>query len=402
MAVVSKSQQVSNITSKYFSLTPTSKQLLNEFLQLEKYKHPEDPLIPSQEFMAKSIGRTIRSVSTSVRDLDNLDLIGKYSRGWKAIDPKNKFFRLKTCKYSLGNTLIKNMRQLAKKAPPNSIFLRKLFEQIPALKQIFWSFFLVTNLFFYSSNIKSNTQSLRREEITFFGQNNYETAKIYEDREILHTITLPVHTTGLFNHPGNVFTQPYPYNKVNLQAIASIRKWILKRGNIYPPLCTQSEYEKLSEEDQKVARYYLNGIKQNHSMYAYHKLLIKLNQSYKIRRYEMNAPLTPSQIKEIKNFPEFIIKQAREALRQNLDKKQNFQWIFDFCSKKLDMYNQSIKQTLKQNGYSTKGVTDQNNITIPVGNKPNSEGVNFMKNLIGEETYNKIQENIKFHNVARE
>jgi len=116
----------------------------------------------------------------------------------------------------------------------------------------------------------------------------------------------------------------------------------------------------------------------------------------------MNAPLTPSQIKEIKSFPEFIINQAREALRQNPDKKQNFQWIFDFCSKKLDMYNQSIKQTLKQNGYSTKGVTDQNNITIPVGNKPNSEGVNFMKNLIGEETYNKIQENIKFHNVARE
>ena len=320
-------------------------------------------VVPSQGWIAGKTDYSLRTTHGALKDLDQLKIIKKKSRGWRAVDVENKVFVSNTCAYSLDEGVVSDLKFIAKYDSSSTRLIKKIIEAIPAMHKLFMSFCVLSSLFLNNSYLRNTNKYIRREEITIFGQDNYEIAQIYKNKEILPTTTLTTHTSIVSvleeTHPGNIFYESYPYNKKYIEDLSHLKLNNLKRGNMDIRFCDKSQYAKLGYEDQKIAERYYNGRKTYGTVFDYEERLKALGKSKMIWKPPVNNnKLTNEQVDIIKSYAIEHIQYVKDKLKSYPENKNNFQWIHDILKSRHKMNSSQLKNLLKDNGFNHNHISN--------------------------------------------
>jgi len=322
-------QLASSVATFYTKFTKNQAKVINLIISMISRYQPQD-IVPSQGWIAKQIGCDLRTVNRAFAILNKFGIISKKGRGWRVCKKDN--FKSMTCEYSIGKSLSKDMEFIHTYLPRSGEHITKLLESIPALLKAFSFFVVLTSLAFNSKINIVSYMSQRSKEITIFGQSSYEISKIYEEKRISPTTTVPMPTSfvGIDKHPGNIYNaKHHHYHPNNIRELIHVGFLTRKREYV------RSFCDKNIGEDV------------------------------------VSTKFTPEQIKTIKSFPDVVIQEIKKELQLLPDKKSDFDWIYEQCISRCKMKNLPITNLLKKHEYthSARRSTDstRTNGMIPKG-----------------------------------
>jgi len=285
-----KKRETRSRAAFYTDLSKCQKNILSIIISLN-YKYKES--IPSQFWIAKELGCTIRTVNGALAKFHELGIIDKKNRGWKLVSPKSNLFKSKTCEYKCGKKLLADMKFIGKNSKKTDKHIVKLLDLIPALRHILWGFFLLTVLNLNIGYLNSNIKYIQRRNIVVYGQDNYETIKESRNLKKLPTFTLSVgkelNSVLPEVHPGNICYNKYNYTRYNIECIKKFYISAIKREGLDLRYCTEKDYKKLSYEDRIIASRYYSGRKIYGSVSAYEDFLRKKGLYNKLWRRGNNT-----------------------------------------------------------------------------------------------------------------
>jgi len=361
-----KQSESLSIIDKYINLSLLSRKTLNLVVSMN---HSCATVHPSQRWISDKVGCVRETSNIKLSELHGEGFIDKKDRGWGVIDNTSKFFRKKTCEYSLGESLKSDMDFLCKHLKNNQSIIFKLLRSLPALKPLLQTILTVLYFFFNSSSIKNKNNYIRREYVTILGQDNYNISQIYKTSNELPKITTSIPSDYIlpFEDPENIYVESYPYTKQNVRSIKMLYKKQTGGKEIDPRFCTQSQYKELSFEDKQIASHYFTGKRAYGSVYRYEESLIKRNLSGKVwKATNSDEKLTAEQIEIIKSFPNKVLQEIKSKLGETPCYKNNFQWICEHCitvCKANNMSDQELLKTrklLKDNGFNYDHLLSKN------------------------------------------
>ena len=372
--------------SFYTNMLHSRKGVLHTLLNLNlKYKE----VIPSQAWLADELDYTVRTINTAARELDELGIIDKKSRGWNVVDVKSNTYKSKTCSYLYGEKFVKDMEFISKNDTSSSRNLAKLFKAIPAIHSYFKTFFLLTLLFLNNSYSRSNNNYNTKKSVTFFGQDNHEIAEIYKNKEILPTTSVPTHASILSvleeTHPANIYQiqedSDYPYTPENRgEMLKDKLKYLDKKEH---QECKAEEPKKGKTEailaDKRIDLRYCSEVVYKFIKYKYKEIIhhyheARMSGKYScIDEYEKHlvyngrtdliynpsnvlTDLTDEEISIIKSFPEGTIEYVKIRLKAVPRNKNSFKWICDTMIAKCEKDNIDIKDLLEKHGFNNKHI----------------------------------------------
>ena len=288
-------QRAIQLAESYMDFTKNESRVFDTLIALTQNYNK---VIPSQTWVAKNCGCSLRTVGTTVRKLNRIGLIHLIPRGWSLVNVKKGIYKSKTNEYKLSKYFMKTLKFINKVLPKNHPSIIELMKKFPAIKSILFAICLLTNLILNNEYLISSNMYIQRDRTCVFGQDNFEIAKIYKSKKILPTITLSVPGYKLEESvDGNTYYEDYPYTKYNNELIRKHFRSPKKRNLIDLRNCTEATHKTLSFEDQKISSDYCTGKRQYGSIEKYEKSLIKRGLWYKIwrcddkRRNAMNTPL---------------------------------------------------------------------------------------------------------------
>ena len=153
----------SSIADFYINLSKNEKKIINLIISMS-VRYQFNDLVPSQGWIAKQVGCSIRTVNGVLAMLHRLGIIKKKGRGWRVCEVEKYNFKSNTCKYSMGKSLPKDMEFINAHLPRNGNHITKLLESIPALLKAFSFFCILTlNVNYKRINIDSLRSSIFRK-----------------------------------------------------------------------------------------------------------------------------------------------------------------------------------------------------------------------------------------------
>lgn len=375
-----KAIEATNKASYYIDMLRSRQGLMNKLVpMIAGY----DEIVPSQGWLASEVDYCLKTAFNGLKELNQLDIIKKVGRGWRAINPKFKVFVSNTCSYSFGNRFKEDMKFIADNDNSYRQNIKKLFAAIPALYLYFKSVYVLNDLFHYYIALKGNNNTkgnginsknyVNIEEISeIYKKNRYSlVSSVSEHAEELclngSAVDKYVRELGL-NDQVNVYHKEHKYTDENVKEKKGmineqirIEQRITQKGEEgigdIRFLFSEHKFNKLSREDKATAKRYLTERIKRGTVLAYDEYLLSVRKKYLICNPPEDAlPLTKMEIDIIKLFSEDDIQFVKKKLKRFPENKNSFEWIYDILKHRSKINMAEFKKSLRAKGLLHKHI----------------------------------------------